>query len=135
MLLRLTFISAICTLLTSWNVSYGQELCMEKRDNDDALVTDFRMVNGQCLITVDVVQFQDKGGEFPEIVNTNPKLRTFVIDADYVTWICPNDANEESGEMSMRQLANKPRFILGTYIAYRAKDGVIYFLSSYSCAG
>lgn len=133
--LRPAILTTVCAILSSWNTCFAQELCMEKRDNDDALITDIRMVNGQCFITVDVVQFIDEGGNFPKIVNTNPKLRTFIIDANYVTWICPNDSNESSGEMSMRQLAENPRLILRTYIAYSANGGKISFLSSYNCAG
>ena len=58
----------------------AQQLCLEERKQDDAIIKDLFIKDGLYYLTVDVVQivYDNEGAE--SIKNENPKLRTFLID-------------------------------------------------------
>ena len=77
----LAFIS--CLLLLQINTIRAQQLCMELRTDDAAIIKDLVEKDGIYYLTVDVVQLiEDDTSVGISVKNENPKLRTFLIDPD-----------------------------------------------------
>ena len=128
-------LTQIILLLCIACISSAQELCLEDRPNDDALLIDVKMVNGQCYVTVDVVQATYGNEDELSFINTNPKLRTFLIDPNYELFICHSGWKNGEDPITLRELAANLHLLRGTYISYTAAKGRISALSSYLCAG
>jgi hypothetical protein len=106
----------------------AQELCLEERKGDDAIIKRLEVLNGKYYITVDVVQVIES--EIIEIKNVNPKLRTFEIDPNLELHFCaPENAN-----MKIRDLINKRNWILETLFRYSAKNGKVTGAYHHSCS-
>jgi hypothetical protein len=108
----------------------AQQLCMEVRTNDDAIIKDLFVKEGICYITVDVVQvIEHEFGQ--DIKNENPKLRTFIINPDSEWDICiPNYRKVKIKDAVFMREGMKE-----TFIRYSAKNGRIISSTHYSCAG
>jgi hypothetical protein len=108
----------------------AQEICMETRQNDDALIKDLYLKNGIYYITVDIVQFEES--EFGEIKvkNENPKLRTFII-APETTWeLCFS----KIGTLKIQEIAKRNYLIIDTYFQFSADNGKIVYSFHHSCS-
>jgi len=117
--------------LLKFNVSSAQQLCMELRTDDDAIVKDIVEKDGIYYITVDVVQIIENDIGAVGIKNENPKLRTFLIDPETEWHFCvPVQAT-----IKVRDLIKKRDWFIDTYMNYSAKEGRITESMHYSCAG
>jgi hypothetical protein len=117
--------------LLKFNVSSAQQLCMELRTNDDAIVKDIVEKDGIYYITVDVVQIIENDIGAVGIKNENPKLRTFLIDPETEWHFCV----PEQATIKVRDLIKKRDWFIDTFMNYSAKEGRITESMHYSCAG
>lgn len=106
----------------------GQQLCMEPRNNDDAIVKKLEVVSGKYYLTVDVVQIIYN--DMIEIKNVNPKLRTFLIDPSVELTFCA----PENRVVKIRDLVNMKSWIDETMINYTAAEGRITDILHHSCS-
>jgi len=125
----LAFIS--CLLLLQVNTLSAQQLCMEQRTSDAAIIKDLVEKDGIYYLTVDVVQLIEHEAGGTSVKNENPKLRTFLIDPDTEWDFCePLQAT-----IKVRDLVKKRDWFIDTYMNYSAKEGRITASRHYSCAG
>ena len=126
----LAFIS--CLLLLQVNTLRAQQLCMEQRTDDAAIIKDLVEKDGIYYLTVDVVQLiEDDTSVGISVKNENPKLRTFLIDPDTEWDFCePLQAT-----IKVRDLVKKRDWFIDTFMNYSAKEGRITESMHYSCAG
>ena len=125
----LAFIS--CLLLLQVNTLSAQQLCMEQRTSDAAIIKDLVEKDGIYYLTVDVVQLIEHEAGGTSMKNENPKLRTFLIDPDTEWDFCePLQAT-----IKIRDLVKKRDWFIDTYMNYSAKEGRITASMHYSCAG
>ena len=126
----LAFIS--CLLLLQVNTLRSQQLCMEQRTDDAAIIKDLVEKDGIYYLTVDVVQLiEDDTSVGISVKNENPKLRTFLIDPDTEWAFCePLQAT-----IKVRDLVKKRDWFIDTFMNYSAKEGRITESMHYSCAG
>ena len=126
----LAFIS--CLLLLQVNTLLSQQLCMEQRTDDAAIIKDLVEKDGIYYLTVDVVQLiEDDTSVGISIKNENPKLRTFLIDPDTEWDFC----EPVQASIKVRDLINKRDWFIDTFMNYSAKEGRITKSMHYSCAG
>jgi hypothetical protein len=109
----------------------AQQLCLEERKQDDAIIKDLFIKDGLYYLTVDVVQIVYDNEGAVSIKNENPKLRTFLIDPDTEWFFC----SPEQVAIKIRDLVNRRNWFLNTYMNYSAKAGRITDSSHFSCAG
>lgn len=126
---QLLFLS--CLLIMIVNTTNAQQLCMEQRTNDDAIIKELVEKNGIFYLTVDVVQVieQEDGGS--SVKNENPKLRTFLIDPETEWDFCV----PEQATIKVRDLIKKRDWFIDTFMNYSAKEGRITESRHFSCAG
>jgi hypothetical protein len=117
--------------LIKFNVSSAQQLCMEPRTNDDAIIKDIVEKDGIYYITVDVVQIIENDIGAVGIKNENPKLRTFLIDPETEWHFCV----PEQATIKVRDLIKKRDWFIDTFMNYSAKEGRITESTHFSCAG
>ena len=126
----LAFIS--CLLLLQINTLRAQQLCMEQRTDDAAIINDLVEKDGIYYLTVDVVQLiEDDTLVGISVKNENPKLRTFLIDPDTEWDFC----EPVQASIKVRNLINKRDWFIDTFMNYSAKEGRITKSMHYSCAG
>jgi len=126
----LAFIS--CLLLLQLNTIRAQQLCMEQRTDDAAIIKDLVEKDGIYYLTVDVVQLiEDDTSVGISVKNENPKLRTFLIDPDTEWDFC----EPLQAKIKVRDLVKKRDWFIDTYMNYSAKEGRITASMHYSCAG
>ena len=125
----LAFIS--CLLLLQINTLRAQQLCIELRTDDAAIIKDLVEKDGIYYLTVDVVQLIEHETSGTSVKNENTKLRTFLIDPDTEWDFCePFQAT-----IKIRDLVKKRDWFMDTYMNYSAKEGRITASMHYSCAG
>jgi hypothetical protein len=117
--------------LLKFNVSSAQQLCIEPRTNDDAIIKDIVEKDGIYYITVDVVQIIENDIGAVGIKNENPKLRTFLIDPETEWHFCV----PEQTTIKVRDLIKKRDWFINTFMNYSAKEGRITESTHFSCAG
>ena len=126
----LAFLS--CLLLLQVNTLRAQQLCMEQRTDDAAIIKDLVEKDGIYYLTVDVVQLiEDDTSVGISVKNENPKLRTFLIDPDTEWDFC----EPVQASIKVRDLINKRDWFIDTFMNYSAKEGRITESMHYSCAG
>lgn len=117
--------------LLQFNVIQAQQLCMETRTYDDAIIKDIVEKNGIYYITVDVIQIIENDIGAVGIKNENPKLRTFLIDPETEWTFCV----PEQATIKVRDLIKKRDWFIDTFMNYSAKEGRITQSTHFSCAG
>ena len=126
----LAFIS--CLLLLQVSTLHSQQLCMEQRTDDAAIIKELVEKDGIYYLTVDVVQLiEDETSIGISVKNENPKLRTFLIDPDTEWDFC----EPVQASIKIRDLIKKRDWFMGTFMNYSAKEGRITKSMHYSCAG
>ena len=120
-----------CLLLLQVSTLHSQQLCLEQRTDDDAIIKELVEKNGIFYLTVDVVQVIEHEDGGSSVKNENPKLRTFVIDP-YTEWdLCvPVQAT-----IKVRDLINKRDWFIDTFMNYSAKEGRVVKSMHYGCEG
>ncbi len=121
----------ICLVFLQINTLRSQQLCMELRTDDAAIINDLVEKDGIYYLTVDVVQLIEHETGGTSVKNENTKLRTFLIDPDTEWDFCePFQAT-----IKIRDLVKKRDWFMDTYMNYSAKEGRITASMHYSCAG
>ena len=121
----------LCLILMDFNIISAQQLCLELRTDDAAIIKDLVEKDGIYYLTVDVVQLiEDETGGI-SVKNENMKLRTFLIDPETEWDFCqPIQAT-----IQVRDLIKQRNWFIDTYMNYSAKDGRVTKSMQYSCAG
>jgi hypothetical protein len=125
----LAFLS--CLLLLQLKNINAQQLCMELRTNDDAIIKELVEKDGVFYLTVDVVQIIEHETGGTSVRNENPKFRTFLIDPDTEWDFC----EPVQATIKVRDLIKKRDWFIDTFMNYSAKEGRITESMHYSCAG
>lgn len=125
----LAFIS--CLLLLQFKTMNAQQLCMELRTDDDAIIKELVEKDGVFYITVDVVQIIEHETGGSSVKNENPKLRTFLIDPDTEWDFC----EPVQATIKVRDLIKKPDWFIDTFLNYSAKEGRVVKSKHYGCEG
>ena len=121
------------TLLCSSSQANAQQLCMETREGDFALVKKLEQKGAKVYLTLDVVTInEDEDGKAVDYENVNPKLRTFQIDRSMK---CCIYVNQEQLNLSIDELLLRPELILEGVILYDAKEGSVLSIAHMSCVG
>ena len=120
-----------CLLLLQFKTMNAQQLCMELRTDDDAIIKELVEKDGIFYLTVDVVQVIEHETGGSSVKNENPKLRTFLIDPDTEWDFCvPVQAT-----IKVRDLIKKRDWFIDTFMNYSAKEGRVVKSMHYGCEG
>jgi len=115
-----------------FNIISAQQLCLELRTDDAAIIKDLVEKDGIYYLTVDVVQLiEDDTSVGISVKNENPKLRTFLIDPDTEWDFC----EPVQSSIKIRDLIKKRDWFIDTFMNYSAREGRITESMHYSCAG
>ncbi len=117
---------------------YGQQLCLEERNGDDAIIKDVFLKDGEFYLTVDVVQIIEDEDGHDSIKNENSKLRTFLIDPDTEWNFCIIEGDpQQFTEMviKVRDLVKRQDLFLDAFVNYSAKAGRILSSRRFGCVG
>lgn len=115
----------------SFGIIHSQEICLESRQNDNAIIKDLYIKNGTYYITVDIVQFEESEFGAIKVKNENPKLRTFIIDPE-IAWDLCLSKNET---LKIKEMPKRRDLIIDTYFQFNAEKGKIVSSFHLSCAG
>lgn len=110
------------------NIMNAQQLCMEERKEDVAIIKDLYTKDGKFYLTVDVVQIVYDEDGFESVKNENPKLRTFLINPD-TEWNFCISAGDRQGDtellIKVRDLVKRRDLFLDAFVNYTAKAGKV----------
>ncbi|MFM7722827.1 MAG: hypothetical protein ACKO7C_07470 [Bacteroidota bacterium] len=121
----------LCFFTLSFGMILSQDICLESRQKDDAIIKELYYRNGAYYITVDIVQIDvSEDGEI-EVKNENPKLRTFIIDSEIAWQLCLSKIET----LKIKEIAKRPDLILNTYFQFSAEKGKIVYSIHHSCSG
>lgn len=115
----------------SFGIIHSQVICLESRQNDDAIIKELYIKNGTYYITVDIVQFEESEFGAIKVQNENPKLRTFIIDPEIAWELCLSKIET----LKIKEMAKRPDLIIDTYFQFSAEKGKIVSSFHHSCSG
>jgi hypothetical protein len=109
----------------------AQEICLEKRSHDYAIIKDLKEINGKHYITVDIIQIEYTGEASDYIIkNENKKLRTFNINPETQWEFCTSEVTT----YKIRDLLKKRNLWEESQMNFSAFDGEITDSFHCSCA-